>query len=357
MQIVLDTNVIRGNAAMRGPLFEALKAFAAMPGRSVVIPQVVIEELVAHLEREVNEIQAMIAKFKRTTAFAGEIAWEDAETLDADEIRVRLLKRFEEAGFYVAPIPDVSHEDVLKRIHGGLKPFGRGDRERGYRDYLVWRTALARADDGDVTLVSENTRDFTDKSGDLHPDLMEERDERPLTLHASLGEAIDQVVRPTLSTEARLSPWFVRWVESEGFEDFLGEQLPLSTIAADINWKAQGYPHELDDLRLSDIVHLNSPRVDSVKKISDTQLLVRVTADGEFKFRQDLEPWLADIVEDKLWNQSYTPYVSIIPILRYVEASFDLTGAAVFEVLVELEGDEPWPMDVELAEFISHVTG
>ena len=263
MQIVLDTNVIRDNAAMGGPLFEALRAFAAMPGRSVVIPQVVIEELVAHLDERVDEIEAQIAKFKRTTAFAGELAWGDSKTLDADGIRVRLVKRFEEAGFHVAPVPDVSHEEVLERIHGGLKPFGREEREKGYRDYLVWRTALACATGGDVVLVSRDTRDFADKNGDLHPDLAEELGGRPLTLHASLGETVDKVVRPVLDNEAGLLPWFERWVESGGFEDFLSEALPLSTIAADVDWEMWDFPAELDDLDLYGIVRMGRAWIQS----------------------------------------------------------------------------------------------
>ena len=353
MQIVFDTNVIRDNAAMRGPLFEALKAFAAMPGYSVVIPQVVIEELVAHLKTEVDDIQARIAKFKRTTAFAGEIAWEDAETLDADEIRVRLVKRFEAAGFEVAPIPDVSHADVLTRIHGGLKPFGRGEREKGYRDYLIWRTALACADDGGVVLVSENTRDFTDKSGDVHPDLTEELGARPLTLRDSLGETVDKVVRPVLDTEAGLLPWFERWVESGGFEDYLGEALPLSTITADVDWEMWDFPTELDDLELYDIVDMANARVDSIERISGVQMLVRVTTDGDFTFRQDLDPWTAQIVEEQFWEHFDAPSVSIDPKLRHAEASLNLEGTASFELLVELDEDEPWPVDIEVAEFAS----
>jgi rRNA-processing protein FCF1 len=188
--ILLDTNVLRDNAAMTGPLFTALKAFARLEGCEVVVPEVVLEELTAHLATEIEKIQRSITKFKRRSAFAGSVAWKDHEDLSATEVRESLRSRLGDAGFSLAPFPEVAHEEIVARMHAGRKPFGRGESEVGYRDYLIWRVAVAVAENDEVVLITENSRDFAGPEGTVHEDLAVELGSRTVTVSSSLHEVV-----------------------------------------------------------------------------------------------------------------------------------------------------------------------
>lgn len=67
--------------------------------------------------------------------------------------------------------PTVGHDELVSRVLSHRAPLRDG--ERGYRDALIWYTALEVAQHGPVILLSPNVKDFGDGS-DLATDLVED---------------------------------------------------------------------------------------------------------------------------------------------------------------------------------------
>jgi hypothetical protein len=98
------------------------------------------------------------------------------------------------------PVPDIPHEEVLRRELARKKPFSSSG---GYRDLLIWESALryVASEQEDAVFVSANTKDFAD--GDqLHADLLADLEARGLTARLSylpsLGDFNQQHVIPHL---------------------------------------------------------------------------------------------------------------------------------------------------------------
>jgi predicted nucleic acid-binding protein len=164
--VVLDSNAVILDLRPAEDGWRRLCA-AARAGRvSVGIPEIVVDELVAH---RTNRHQPDVAD--AITALA---AWRDGR---AERLVDKLLGGG--AGFELLPYPEVTHRAVAARALARRRPFDRLGHD-GYRDTLVWETvlALARSRPGaHVVFVSRNSKDFAAEvspGAPLHPQLRDD---------------------------------------------------------------------------------------------------------------------------------------------------------------------------------------
>ncbi len=166
--IVLDTSAINRNWYLVGGQLEKLMRFLEETGIPLLVPEVVIEEQVAHFREEIQKaeshglrLDAMIGTDLRSTVF------EQLEEL-CDRYRGLLVERIEAYGA-ILPIPSVEHITLVKRDLGRRKPFSQDG--RGYRDALIWHTIVEEEkEEGCIAVITANTKDFM-QQGELHPDL------------------------------------------------------------------------------------------------------------------------------------------------------------------------------------------
>lgn len=187
----------------------------------LVLPRVVLLEAVDHRRRALDQL------------------FKDREALERDEVRLRRLDRrrdhypqwlpgvddrsrlledyrqelcvyFSERG-EVREHPAISHEELVIRVLAGRKPFTTG--EKGYRDALVWYTALELAQTRDVILVTSNTREFADGT-ELAADLVADvvvagLDASRIRLSRSLPELLEQTLPHDWNDDQIVQAWSV----------------------------------------------------------------------------------------------------------------------------------------------------
>jgi PIN domain len=184
--ITLDTNQLRGKGP-DGALLHMLQKVAQQTGHELVLPEMVVEEYVAHYRHEVelavklvrdgvDELRRLIPRWSGEAAFVRAVE-EDAERIRRDELGKL---------FRTHPTPSDAWREALVRESSRRPPAKTGWEEGkpggGARDVVIWLTILdaCQSSRQETYFVSRNSSDFG-KDGSLRPELARE-------LHDRLGQ-------------------------------------------------------------------------------------------------------------------------------------------------------------------------
>lgn len=328
MEVVLDTSVLRQKHPLRGITARYLEAFADHYGTGVIVPDVVVREMKRWLTEEVRKVFNEVRKVGRSAGRLGIADLLDQPDADRDDRGViRVLEDFDRAlrdlGAFVASIPDgLSHEQVLDRLHAGRKPFsGTGDREKGYRDYLIWETILAlgstegeRDEHGllPVAFLTLNTADFADESGNLHPELRDEARARGVSvvLYTSIDDFIDTVVVPNLPASARAAAILAEDEAKAILSEFISEQFSKFT-PYEIAMIDHPYADEIENATIEALDVISVDDVEDVVDLPGGTAAAEVVVQAEASV--DFFIWKADAYgwdDDRFaglsdWNERY----------------------------------------------------
>lgn len=194
--VVLDANVIVHDRYLDGAAALVLEQASEIGGLSLVVPEVVVDEVVRHwTEAYAEGVKAAAALRRLGPSVAAPLdALPDVEAAAArfaGDFRAVLSR----LGVEVLPYPDVWHEEVARRAIARRKPFDEKG-HRGYRDVLVWESLLALArfhGRGRYVLLSQDRSAFMDKGAEagLAQALREEAREK-------LGDEAEIVVLPSI---------------------------------------------------------------------------------------------------------------------------------------------------------------
>ena len=209
--VVLDATELRRDWMLVGFRMQLLASRAAQGSIGVSVPASVLEELVAHHERESATAAQDYAKVVQTTSRLGlHVPTSEFAPID---YRANLLERFDEVlNFTVLDWPGVSHAHLVSRAVGRIPPFDA--KGGGYRDSLVWASVLELVvAEHDVVLVSAD-RAFAGQQGELHPSLQAEVE--PLSGSVSLVQDLSVWLLSTLPTGSTI----VEAVQESRDEDF-----------------------------------------------------------------------------------------------------------------------------------------
>lgn len=192
-----------------GP-FEEVMVLVRLGEIRVVVSELCIHETERRIRRECDRACSSRRRAARARAQLG--LSEDASAADVAERLGSWRERFEsvltEHGVEVAAVPEIDQSQILQRLLREQRPFtGKGD--EGYRDCLVWETAIREARGSrSAILVSHDLRAFADpkEPSALHPTLQQEAEGRlagvnALVLATTLDAALNhmQVERPDRS--------------------------------------------------------------------------------------------------------------------------------------------------------------
>lgn len=182
MIVLLDANVLVGDASLRKPIWQTLAAAIAARKMRVFVPEIAVLEAEGKFARNRQEIATRI-----TAAGNG------ASRLVRDHLAVaRALAEKEGADYKIGPklvalglellaTPAPDHDELARRAILRLRPFD--SRGSGYRDSLHWFALLDLIEEfatDDIVFVSDDTTAFhADGAHDqenpvLHPDLQHE---------------------------------------------------------------------------------------------------------------------------------------------------------------------------------------
>ncbi len=201
--LLFDTNVLWGDPWFEAPDTQALLTLNGH-GVQVLVPDLVLREQENHVRREVSDsmkaVKRSLGKLSQFTsrAFSDPLRGVTPEAA-AENYAKEIRKRLESTGTVILPTPEVSHAELSARATLKRRPFS--DEGKGYRDALIWYSALEaieETDDAHLIIVSKNVKDFGNKQGGLHSDLQDDvksrwREAQPLvSLATSVRECWDK---------------------------------------------------------------------------------------------------------------------------------------------------------------------
>jgi len=211
--ILLDTTVLWTDPWLEAPDVRALLTLHRHKV-SVLIPNVVLLEHERHVREEVTtNIKATMRSLGKLSRLTGRMFPNPVHDLDsaqaAKHYAQEMRRRLEAGGAILLATPAVSHDELANRAIHRRKPFDNAG--RGYRDALIWYSAMEfidTIDGGDnvqFICVTNNTADFGDEKGDLHPELRDEVVARrnDIEVSALLTRTVDEVWSKHL---ARIAP-------------------------------------------------------------------------------------------------------------------------------------------------------
>lgn len=169
--LVLDSNELVKDWKLVGLNMTLLSYSAWKNVLQVEIPLLVLDEVTAAHGRAVETSKVTLARLNRERSRLGLSLAETPE--DEIDYRQYLEDRVEEQlGFNLTGWPRVDHAELVQRAVNRLAPFDSSG--GGYRDSLIWMSALALAESGrDVILVSSDLA-FSGKNGELEENLASE---------------------------------------------------------------------------------------------------------------------------------------------------------------------------------------
>lgn len=165
--VLLDSTVVVSDFRLRSAAVQGLFARAKSGQLRIVVPEVVIREAVVRFEQSLAELAAVERK---TGTLAGRLGVDRPDhcldpAAEVTRYEVELRDTLRDAGADVPPPAPTPHLDLMERAARKIKPFKASG--AGYRDALIWETALAYARGGEVALVTANHLDFAETSDEV----------------------------------------------------------------------------------------------------------------------------------------------------------------------------------------------
>ena len=206
MHIVPDANIIIAEGYGDSEPFQALLSGLDRLQYNLYVLNSVLEEVVAKFERDFDEDTREIRRRLRNLSWRlGRGLSSPINGLDKENeialFRRRLEARFSASNRQILEYPDISHEELVRRAAGRVRPFNQEG--AGYRDALIWEGVLNLAEsvDSQVVLISGDN-DFRNRRGELHIDLVDQLASRGLPrnkviLVSSVRNFVDAYIAPS----------------------------------------------------------------------------------------------------------------------------------------------------------------
>lgn len=234
--VVLDTSVVHGDFQLNTSRLNYLLRICRAATVKVNIPMVVVAELVANFGRGVAEARQKANSALndlRKYSYDREIqSIEDSTRSLETHYEDWLVHRLEALEISIIDIPDISHEQVLRRYMSNKRPFSGKD-FKGYKDTLIWETTLHLLHKYQVNVVLITGDQIFSASDGLHSDLateLSDRDFEPrsVILARSFAEATE-VLDSIYGVKAKL--YEEEWAAVP--EDTLRADIPISNLVVD----------------------------------------------------------------------------------------------------------------------------
>jgi hypothetical protein len=354
--IYLDTSVAIAESFLKSPYCDAFFKACGILQYTVVIPEIVLDEIKGNYPKKLKEKYASFQKGKKELGKLVDLSAPIVSLSDAidcyDDWLDELLHKH---GVVVAPYPEMSPKELVEQSYAEKKPFK--DSGEGHKDYIVWKSILVHLDGAESNspniFLTNNTKDFcnTDEDGThcLHSDLSNQIDSpahRPC-IYTSIKSAFEKELSPhlegmTLDDIPDLGPDDI----VTKVEEFLLEDLPGRSA-----YGLEGVPFS-NEISVSGVGH-NS--IDSVTlKRVNKEVIITVAGSVELEvdgFIDKTDYYTSESEEHNMyvvdgnWNDhvmmvSSTVETSFEMTIFYATESGEVTGR---EITLPEEIEDEWP--------------
>jgi hypothetical protein len=354
--VYLDTSVAMNESFLRSSYSEAFLKACSILQYTVVLPEIVVDELKGNFPKKMQE---KIAAFTKANKEIGKLIDLDIPSISlsnaVDSYGEWLDKFLVDHGVVIAPYPDISAKELVEKSYGVKKPFKESG--EGHKDYVIWKTILGSIASGEMTpssiFLTNNTKDFCgiDENGApvLHSDLAEQiRDpaHRP-RVYTSIKSAFDSVLSPNLEG---ITLDDIPDLGAHDIDSMVGEFL-LDDLPSHSLYGLEGVPFSNE----ISITLIGNHSIESVtlKKVDDEVIIsvigsVDLEAEGfmdKFNYYNNDDDKYDICVVDGNWNDhvmlvSYTVETPYELNIFYSMQNGDVTG---YEISLPQEIENEWP--------------
>lgn len=225
MYVLLDTNVYFNNWFLKNPSFVKLIRYCNDTDATLLLPEVVVEEVEAKYMEESDKVLKQVDEIQRLCENLGHTGASTVSDLTVSAFSFADVVTDKFSKVKRLPYDSVSHRLLVAKAIGSKRPFTNG--EKGYRDALLWHTLvdfLKKTDaEPSIAFVTENSSDFFDgkhESPRFHGDLLVDLHEAGVTneflLFRSLRKFVDanKIMRSNGIDRERLESEFAADIES-----------------------------------------------------------------------------------------------------------------------------------------------
>lgn len=190
---------------------------------------------------------------------------------------------------------------MVRRIAAYRKPFTVGQKERGYKDFLIWQNVLAIAREGGdpIAFVTANSGDFAAHDRTLHPDLMMDltavgMGPDRVVLFSDLHSCVVHVIAPDLQLAASIRAALEGdQIDGADMRRELRRVVEAELVSLQIPRHVVGFPDGVENVIVTAIEDVPTVAVDGVRRLSSGEFLVtaRVEATCKILFYADRSVW------------------------------------------------------------------
>jgi hypothetical protein len=283
--IVIDTNALWGDLRLAGIAWQVLAAATTDTPTCLRFCSTVIDEAVAKFteraDLEARHLTDVTCKYLADAALIDPVlaALQEEVAGFEDYLADRIL---EGLNARILPYPEVTHEEMTARALRRTPPFDQ--KGNGYRDSLIWLTALAEAESLEAGLiVVSNDSAFKDpekgKDIALHPALIAEAAERGVAarLCPTLGYLITQYLYPDAGERADISA-LAASKALEQIISFLAENLSDPSTTPSMEVQAMGLPPSVTDFKIDYVEDVHDVKLTKLQEIENGRVVHAFTA-------------------------------------------------------------------------------
>jgi hypothetical protein len=304
MKIVIDTNIIVSDPWLTSNNFRILFENFKASGHSFFTPTIVIDEAtnkyreklefaLQALRRNSNELCKLLPLHHEHDQLSIIDLDLEKSTKEYHEYLIQKLNGDHpvSARFILCPTAiHVDHHELVKRALSRRKPFS--EKGSGYRDTLIWYGILQTLetygeDDDQVAFISQNTSDFSNGNGKLHPDLVQDLIDRSfgkdsVVYYENLKQFVQhQVINLFESFEGLKSQLNVGGDQEQWFRNKLLEATSQELKYYKIDKTNSLLPKTFENLEIIKVIELSDYEVTDVRRKNQVRKSY-ITIDIEF---------------------------------------------------------------------------
>lgn len=249
MKIILDSNIILQDILLKSGEFEMLLDFLSKTAHEVFLPSVVIQEVRANYERRltkcINTIDSTYTELNNILTYR---VRNNRKTINV-KLRVNgyinyLLHKLHVGDEKVIESDYISVDDLVSRAVLRTKPFR--ENKEAFRDSVIWLNVLKMAQSSrerKVVFISNNRKDFGEKSGQLAHELAEEA--KRLNVKVDFYLTLDEFLK-TRATEVSFVTidWLEKSIDFEEVkiaisDEFDADKTETYSVLKDMGYKVE----------------------------------------------------------------------------------------------------------------------
>jgi hypothetical protein len=321
MIIVPDTSSSGVDYHLNGLVWKLLLTNYKSAGHALIWPEVVVLELQNRfrekIEKEISNANAAVGEINKLTEFPiPQVVSPKFSEEQLANYSKNLRKTILTSGGTIHKIPNISHRKLLERDLRRLKPFKSSG--AGYRDALIWESVLQifSATKEKIAFITENSTDFTDSKGQLHPHLLQDvvslngnKDSISIFLSASdfvKSEIFTNLAKPHGNFLSYLHANYPKFDLGSSIEQILLKHLPGSPI----NFESRHLSGLYEDPTISMV---DSPTDIEIvdDRLEDGQRIIEFTCESECLIDCYIEKFEYFSMDDRIrpsasnWNDTY----------------------------------------------------